>query len=81
MLCEKLHNLVACNGILPEEQKGYRKRSRGTKDQMTIDNAVFRNCKRRKTNLFMSWIDFRKVYDLVPIAGFWNHYESLVQKI
>ena len=52
--------------LLPEEQKGCRKGSRGTKDQLLIDKAVIRNCKRRKSNLSMAWIDFRKAYDMVP---------------
>ena len=33
-----------------------------------IDKAVIRNCKRRKTNLNIAWIDFRKAYDMVPQA-------------
>ena len=68
MLSEKLNTHVESNGILPEEQKGCRRRSRGTKDQLHIDKAVIRKCKRRKTNLFISWIDFRKAYDLVPYS-------------
>ena len=31
-----------------------------------IDKAVIRNCKRRKTNLNMAWVDFRKAYVMVP---------------
>ena len=27
---------------------------------------VIRNCKRRKTNLAMAWIDYKKAYDMVP---------------
>ena len=65
MLSENLYIHVECNCILPEEQKGCRRRSRETKDQLLIDKAVIRNCKRRKSNFFMSWIDFRKAYDLV----------------
>ena len=37
-------------GILPEEQKGCRTRRRGTKDQLLIDRAIIRDCKRRPTN-------------------------------
>ena len=33
-----------------------------------LNKAVIRNCKRRKTNLNMAWIDFRKPYDMVPHA-------------
>lgn len=48
-------------GILPEEQKGCRRKSRGTKDQLLlIDNAILKDCKRRHQNLAMalphSWI-------------------------
>ena len=53
-------------GILPEEQKGCRRRSRGTKDQLLIDKAILKDCKRRHTNLAMAWIDYRKAYDMVP---------------
>ena len=53
-------------GILPEEQKGSRRRSRGTKDQLLIDKAILKDCKRRHTNLAMAWIDYRKAYDMVP---------------
>ena len=27
---------------------------------------VLRKCKRRRTNLAMAWIDYRKAYDMVP---------------
>ena len=53
-------------GILPEEQKGCRRRSRGTKDQLLVDKAILKDCKRRPTNLDMAWIDYRKAYDMVP---------------
>ena len=33
---------------------------------LLIIETVIRNYKRRKTNLFISWVDFRKAYDLVP---------------
>ena len=40
--------------LLPEEQKGCRKGSRGTNDLLYIDRAV------------LSWIDYKKAYDMVP---------------
>ena len=51
-----------------EEQKGCRHASRGTNDQLLIDKAVISNCKKKKTNLNMAWVDFRKTYDIVPHA-------------
>ena len=52
--------------LLSEEQKGCRRTSRGTKDQLLIDKAVIKNSKRRRNNLNMAWIGFRKAYDMVP---------------
>ena len=54
--------------ILHEEQKGCRRRSRGTKDQLLIDKAILKDCKRRHTKLTMAWIDYRKAYNMVPYS-------------
>ena len=48
--------------LLPEEQKGCRKVSRGTNDLLYSDSAVVKEVKSRNRNLAMAWID----YDLVP---------------
>ena len=34
--------------IFPEEQKGYKRNSRGTEDQLLSEKAVLRDCKRRR---------------------------------
>ena len=52
--------------LLPEEQNGCRKRSRGTNDLLYIDKAVIREVTSRKNNLSMTWIDYKKPYDMVP---------------
>ena len=52
--------------MLPEEQKSYRRKSRGRKDQLMIDKMILKNCKRRLTNLNLAWIDYKKAYDMVP---------------
>ena len=51
---------------LPEEQKGCKKNSRGTHDLLFIDKMVLKNAKRNQKNLVMSWIDYKKAYDMVP---------------
>ena len=51
---------------MPQEQKGCRRGSRGTKDQLLIDKAVSKDYKKRHTNLSMAWIDYKKAYDFVP---------------
>ena len=51
--------------LLPEEQKGCRKGSRGTNHLLYIDRAVIKEVKSRKKNLVMAWIDYKKAYDKV----------------
>lgn len=60
-----LEHLVA-NKILAFEQKGIRPGSRGTKDQLLIDKMIGLDCKSRRTNLAVAWIDFAKAFDSVP---------------
>ena len=52
--------------MLPEEQKGCRKGSRGTNDLLYIDRAVIKEVKSINKNLAMAWIDYKKDYDMVP---------------
>ena len=66
IVADEIYNLLEENDLLPEEQKGCRTNSRGTKDQFLISKAVIQNCRRRKVWLSKVWIDFRKAYDMVP---------------
>ena len=66
VLSEELYKHLDEKELLPVEQKGCRKKSRGTKDQLLIDKMVIKNCKRRKTGLAMAWIDYKKAYDMIP---------------
>ena len=54
------------NKLLREEQKGSSRKCQGTKDQLMIDRCILQNCRKRKTNLSMAWIDYKKAYDMVP---------------
>ena len=66
MIAEDLYQHLHRSSLLPDEQKGCRKESRGTKDQLVIDMAILCDCKHRKTNLAIAWIDYKKAYDSVP---------------
>lgn len=66
IFAEKIYDHLQENSLLPEEQKGCRKRSRGTKDQLLIDKAVLREARVKKRFLAMAWIDYRKAYDMLP---------------
>ena len=46
---------LSCQELLPNEQKRCRKNSR---DQLLIDKAILKNCRRRLTILSMAWIDY-----------------------
>ena len=63
---EKIYDHLDGNKLLPDEQKGCRKRSRGTKDQLLIDKMILQDAKRGRKNLSMGWIDYKKAYDMVP---------------
>ena len=62
----KIYEHLEDSGLLPEEQKGCRKKSRGTKDQLLIDKAVLKEARLKKRCLSMAWVDYRKAYDMVP---------------
>ena len=66
IFADKIYDHLKDNNLLPEEQKGCRKKSRGTKDQLLIDKSVLREARIKKRCLAMGWIDYRKAYDLVP---------------
>ena len=66
IISEELYTYLEETTTLPKEQKGCRRKSRGTKDHLLVDKMIMRNCKRRKTNLSMAWIDYRKAFDMVP---------------
>ena len=40
VIAEKINNFLKQEKILPEEQKGCKRGSRGTKDQLLIDETV-----------------------------------------
>jgi len=66
IFADKIYDHLHMNSLLPDEQKGCRKRSRGTKDQLLIDKAVLREARVKKRFLSMAWIDYRKAYDMLP---------------
>ena len=66
IVSESVYHHLESEKIFPDEQKGCRKNSRGTKDQLMIDKKVMKNCKRRLKNLCVTFVDYKKAYDMVP---------------
>ena len=72
IIYEHLHSFLEKEKVLLEEQKSCKSNSRGTKDQVLLDTAVLRECKRRNTNLAIAWIYYRKAYDMIHLVGLVN---------
>ena len=66
VIADQMYAYLDQKKLLPEEQKGCRKGSRGTNDLLYIDRAVIKEFKSRNKNLAMAWIDYKKAYDMVP---------------
>ena len=66
VLAGQMYAFLDEHNKLPQEQKGCRKKSSGTKDQILIDKMILQDCKQKHKNLAMAWVDYRKAYDLVP---------------
>jgi len=54
IIAEHIYGHLDRNGLLPDEQKECRRKTRGTKDQLIIDKMVLKNCRRRCMNLNMA---------------------------
>ena len=65
VIADQIYAHLDQESLLPEEQKGCRKGSRGTNDLLYIDREVIKEVKSRNKNSAMAWIDYKKAYDLV----------------
>ena len=66
VIAEEMNTYLEGENLLTNEQKGCKRKSRGTKDQLLIDKTVLKDCRKRHTNLAMARIDYKKAYDFVP---------------
>ena len=66
VIADRIYAHLGQEKLLPEEQKGCRKCSRGTNDLLYIDRTVIKEVKSRNKDLAMAWIDYKKAYDMVP---------------
>ena len=65
VLVEKVYAYLSEKKVLQDEQKGCRKDSRGTKEQLLIDKPILKHCKKHQRSLAMAWIDYKKACDMV----------------
>jgi len=65
-LTNRIYDHLQTNKILPDEQKGCCRKSRGCKDQLLISKMVLSLTKKHLRNLSIAWIDYRKAFDSIP---------------
>ena len=53
-------------GLIPWEQKGCKRESRGMKNLLLIDKMIMKHAKRKQRNLRMTRIDYKNAYNSVP---------------
>ena len=66
IIADEVYKFLEANHLIPWQQKGNKRKSRGTKDQLLIDRLIASTAKKKRRNLRMVWIDYRKAYDSVP---------------
>ena len=67
LIADQIYAHIDQQRLLPEEQKGCKKGSRGTKDLLYSDRAVvIKEVKSRNKNLAMAWTDYKKACDIAP---------------
>ena len=66
VVADQIYGQFRSREVVSEEQKGYKKGSRGTNDLLYIDRAVNKEVKSRNKNLAITWIDYKRAYDIVP---------------
>ena len=62
----EIYNSLIRREIFPNDLKGYRKGTRGKKEQLYIDQYIFKESKTRRKSLAMVWIDYKKAYERIP---------------
>ena len=63
---KEIYFSLISRGLFPDEQKGCCKGSRGTAALIYIDQHILNESKKRRKNLAMAWIDYKKACDMVP---------------
>ena len=66
VMADQIYGHLDQQKLLPEERTRWRKTSRGSNDLLFIDWPVIREIKSRKKSLPITWIDWKKAYDMVP---------------
>jgi hypothetical protein len=89
-ISKRMQKYTDDQNLMPKEQKGCRRRSKGWNDELLISKAILQECKHRKKYLCMARIDHQKAFDRVPhswiikpleLIGINNKITSFTKKI
>ena len=61
---DEIYNSFRSRRLFSEEQKGCRKGTRGTRELLYIGQHILKEIKMRWKNVAMTWIDYKKAYDM-----------------
>jgi len=65
ILSDEVYAHLHKENILPFEQKGCFKGSKGSKDHLLVDKMILQEARHHHNNLELAWVDYRKAYDSV----------------
>ena len=62
---ENINYSLTSRGLFPDEQKSCCKGTRGTAELLYIDQHILNESNTRRNSLAMTWIEWKKAYDMV----------------
>lgn len=66
ILARSITQHIKQNNLLAYEQNGCKKNARGCKELLAIDVITGEQARRKKRNISIAWIDYKKAFDSVP---------------
>ena len=72
IVADEVYTHLESKNVIPVEEKGCRKNTRGTKDQLLIDKLLLLDSRAKHKNLELVWIEYKKACDSVPHSWIWK---------
>ena len=62
---DRIYDHLKQKQLISTNQKVCKRNSLGTKDHIFLNKAIMKNAKKYNKNLYMAWIDYKKVYNSI----------------
>lgn len=82
---QKIRAHLDTHNILSYQQNGCRPGSQGSREWLVVDSIITNHARRKKRNLSVAWIDYRKAFDSVPhswllrVLGIYKVHHQVIQ--